>query len=105
MKQSISKFFNAAAGGEGLKQIAHLVIDVQAEFCDPDYYGGGGGGTDHTRDVSQHISTVVPKIRGAGVGTYWVVYPDGYGKTKWGKPEDVLYLNKPDAKTGRARKW
>lgn len=52
--------------------VALLVIDVQAEFCDPDHREGRGNA--ETVAVSQRIQSMVPHFRAAGVPVYAVYY-------------------------------
>lgn len=48
---------------------ALLVIDVQKEFCDPGRYGN-----EETQIVSEHIQSIVPEFRKAGIAVYAIYF-------------------------------
>lgn len=51
-------------------EYAHLVIDVQRQFCDPLY--AGGYGTRETNRITQNIANLAPVFRKAGMPTYMI---------------------------------
>ncbi len=61
--------------------VALLVIDVQAEFCDP----GGKWGNSGTDKISGDIARIVPHFRGIGITVYPVYYAQYTGQG----PEDT----------------
>lgn len=78
------------------RNAAHLIIDVQRVFCDPDYIIGKNirRGTAHTHDVAQNIANLAPVFRNAVAKTV-VIFQDPRlegSKTALGG----FYLFKPD---------
>lgn len=71
---------------------AHVIIDVQREFCDPEY---GNQGSNHTRDISQKIAEIKPHFTRAGVQTVIIYYAE-YGREPLDHSRGGLYLVKKD---------
>lgn len=99
--------FNVQNQEDILRSTAHLIIDAQRYFADPDYLhnpehaddpsypqGGGDAGTDA---VSEHIATLVPQFKNSGLNTGWVFF-----RNRPHENEDTyggFYKVQPDRKT------
>lgn len=70
MIKNLKDIFSQATG------IAHLIIDVRREYCDPSYLNGRG--TPETALVSQKIEKAIPHIKNKGITTIFI-YQDRYG--------------------------
>lgn len=60
--------------GAPLQNYAHVIIDVQAEFCDPHHTSKRG--TQHTASKANRIATLTPHFRQTGIKTILVYYDD-----------------------------
>lgn len=53
-------------------QFAHVIIDAQKRYCDPDYKDERGN--EQTHQTCQRIARIAPKFRDAGLTTAYVYY-------------------------------
>lgn len=87
---------------------AHVVIDVQRVFCDPNLSPGGRHppfGTPHTVEIASKIATIMPHFRAANINTCVVIYAahEGYeGELYKVKSEDSDIIIR---KLGDAALW
>lgn len=49
-------------------KVAHVAIDLEACFCDPESCGGNRD----THDVAERVADVAPVLKLAGISNYWV---------------------------------
>lgn len=85
MTFSLAKFFGRKKLEFRLvepSRYAHLVVDVQRNFCDP---LAGKRGTRETDAVASEISRITPVFRNAGMPTYLIFCQ------KWSEPADKAF--------------
>lgn len=76
------------------KSTAHVIIDVQREFCDPKHERNRG--TEETDRVSGVIAeSIAPKFREAGMPTYLVFFTDDIDNPNIDKDSGGFYKLKP----------
>ena len=63
-------------------EYAHLVIDVQRQFCDPSY---SVSGTKTTDNIARGIARLTPLFREAGIPTYMIY------KQRWSEPSEQAW--------------
>lgn len=76
------------------RRYAHLVIDVQKEFC----AAGSSWGTPRTENVAQRIAYITPDIQSAGAYTVFVCYPSTDSDEETSSDADLHLIDhiKPD---------
>lgn len=79
-KQTLAQYFGKNASTSSKRQIAHIIIDVQREFCDPAYFSKTEQkylGSPETRKIAARIAHRTPHFRQTGIQTGFVYFWEG----------------------------